>query len=354
MIRRFFIVLLLVFLGCAKNDEKPSLPSEVPVRAVDLSFLPQIQDAGFEYKDALGQTISVLPFLSEKGVNCVRIRLWHTPADQRSSLDEVSTLVQALRAEGFQIWITLHYSDTWADPAQQNKPALWEDQSYSTLRDSVANYTTRVVRTLEPDVIQIGNEINDGFLWPTGRRSFVPGAFHDLLKAGIDAVRSERPETQIMLHYAGLSGAFEFYEEVDTLDFDIIGLSYYPIWHGSEMNDLRGMGILLKSEFQRDFMIAEFAYPFTLEWADWTNNIVGLPEQLILPAFPATKDGQEDYVQAIEQLCRDVQAKGFCYWAPDWVAFDGPESTTGSSWENQALFDFEGKSTPALDVFDAH
>ncbi len=351
--RLSLIIFLLACISCTKNDQVYENKAEVPVRAVDLSFLPQMQDAGFNYKDALGNPVSMLPFLSEKGVNSVRIRLWHTPADQRSSLNEVSTLVQALRAEGFQIWITLHYSDTWADPGHQSKPALWEGHSDATLRDSVANYTTRVVRALEPEIIQIGNEINDGFLWPTGRRSFITGAFHDLLKAGIEAVRSESPETKIMLHYAGLSGAFEFYEELNSLDYDIMGLSYYPMWHGSELNDLRGMGILLKSEFQRDFMVAEFAYPFTLEWADWTNNIVGLPEQLILPAFPATPEGQKEYVQAIEQLCRDAQAMGFCYWAPDWVAFDGPESTNGSPWENQALFDFEGKSTPALNVFDA-
>ena len=352
--RLSLIIFLLACISCTKNDRVYENKTEVPVRAVDLSFLPQMQDAGFEYRDSQGQSIDVLPFLSQKGVNCVRIRLWHTPADQHSSLEEVATLVEALRGEGFQIWISVHYSDTWADPGHQSKPALWEGQSYSTLRDSVSLYTERVVRALSPDIIQMGNEVNDGFLWPTGRRSFITGAFHDLLKAGIEAVRSESPETKIMLHYAGMSGAYEFYDEVDSLDFDIMGLSYYPIWHGSELSDLRAMGVLLKSEFQRDFMIAEFAYPFTLEWADWTNNIVGLSEQLILPEFPANKEGQENYVQAVEQLCRDAEAEGFCYWAPDWVAFDGPESTAGSPWENQALFDFEGKSTPALDVFDAN
>ena len=140
---------------------------------------------------------------------------------------------------------------------------------------------------------------------------------------------------------------------VNEVDYDIIGISYYPIWHGKSLNELKIQLNELSDSFGKQIMIAETAYPFTLDWNDWTNNIVGLENQLILPDYPATPEGQKNFIRDLKNLVTEVSnGIGFCYWGAELIAWDGENSENGSVWENQAVFDFSNKELPVLMEFN--
>jgi arabinogalactan endo-1,4-beta-galactosidase len=150
------------------------------------------------------------------------------------------------------------------------------------------------------------------------------------------------------LHYAGYSNANWFFNLFNKTDYDVIGLSYYPIWHGKDLDSLANQIQSLTHTFQKQLIVCETAYPFTLGWNDQTNNVIGLNSQLI-PAFPATPEGQKAYMETLtNKLKQNTKVIGICYWGAEWVSFKGPQSTNGSSWENQAWFDFTGKALPVM------
>ena len=206
---------------------------------------------------------------------------------------------------------------------------------------------------IEPDYIQIGNEINTGVLFPHGNIENNSDQFIEIINQGISAVRSNSSETKIILHCAGFEASQWFFNLVNALDYDIIGISYYPIWHGKSLNDLRFRLTELSNNFGKEILIAETAYPFTLSWNDWTNNIVGLEEQLILPDYPATPSGQQNFIRDLKNLVLEIDnGIGFCYWGAELIAWDGENSENGSVWENQALFDFDNTELPVLQEFN--
>ena len=199
---------------------------------------------------------------------------------------------------------------------------------------------------------QIVGEINSGLLHPHGNINTNETQFLALLSSGIKAVKDHSPQTKIILHFAGIDGADWFFRKVNNLEYDIIGLSYYPIWHGKDLNKLKNTITNLGDTYKKEVLIAETAYPFTLDWNDWTNNIVGLNEHLILPAYPATPIGQEAFITNLKTMVNATQKGiGFCYWGGELVAFNGKESTNGSPWENQALYDFNNKALPVIKAF---
>jgi len=136
------------------------------------------------------------------------------------------------------------------------------------------------------------------------------------------------------------------------MDYDYIGLSYYPIYHGKVLADLQNTINTLGTTYGKKVVVAETAYPFTLGYNDFTNNIVGLDEQLI-PAYPATADGQKNFLIALKTMLQQTTVGfGFSYWGGEWIAFHGPEATNGSSWENQALWDFDNNALPVMSAFN--
>jgi len=350
-----FFVVMLGLLACTKQDEKQTIPVLQPefLRAVDISAFPEIMLANPVFYNASGNEQDFLEILRESGVNAVRIKLWVDPASQHASFGEVKSFSETLRSSGFKIWITVHYSDTWADPGNQEIPARWAGLTFETLKDSVATYTEKVVRQIQPDYIQIGNEINPGLLLPLGSISQNLQQFQALLQTGVDAVRRTNENTQIVIHYAGFEHAEWFFEQTKSIDYDIIGLSYYPLWHGKSLGKLKQKMQYLTTTYDKEIVIAETAYPFTLGWNDWTNNIVGLPEQLILPDFPASEIGQRNYLQEIKSITQGIDGGiGFCYWGAELIAWKGPKATNASPWENQAVFDFNNRALPVLEVFE--
>jgi len=349
----FFLSFVLpLFCSCKKEAVSiipPIEEEETMIAAVDVSQYPKIAQKNPVFKNKNGTPKDFLELLKENGVNTLRLKLWVNPSDRHSGYEEVKTFSQELKNKGFKIWLTVHYSDNWADPGQQVIPAAWKHLDFETLKDTIFAYTSRVMRDIRPDLIQIGNETNSGFLHPHGNLISNQDNFIQLLQAGCAAVRKQSDSCKIILHYAGLNGSSWFFDKVKDVDYDVMGLSYYPIWHGKSLPELKNSLATLHLTYGKKSIIAETAYPFTLMWNDWTNNIVGLEDHLILPAFPATQEGQRKYVAEIRKIAQSADhCLGFSYWGGELIAWDGPESTEGSPWENQALFDFDLKALPAL------
>ncbi len=347
----FVISILLV--SCKKKDHNSLPTAENLIRAVDISTYPAIEQTETVFYNAAGQAEDFIAVIKSSEINTIRLRLWVDPVAHLHGLDEVEIFAKRLRSEGFKIWLTLHYSDTWADPGNQIKPKRWENLNFDALSDSVYSYTSLVMKRIQPDYIQTGNEVNNGLLFPEGNRWQNPQQFLALLQSAGRAVRDLNDQTKIIVHFAGYEGSEDFFELLRTIDYDVIGLSYYPLWHGKSLPELEASLKLLYNEYEKPVLIAETAYPFTLQWNDWTHNNVGLEEQLILPDFPASSQGQLDFLLALKNIhLRHPQNMiGFCYWGAELVAYKGPQAMDGSSWENQALFDFANRALPALDAF---
>lgn len=347
----FFLIFLVIF-SCEKSQisQPDSLIKNTEfISAVDISTYPEISGFDPVFYDLNGEPQKFLSILKENGVNTIRLRLWVNPKNNHSGLSEVRQFSKTLRDKGFKIWLTLHYSDTWADPGHQEIPLQWQGKGFPALKDSLYAYTEKVIRTISPEYIQIGNEINSGLLHPYGDISQNLEQFKELMKSGIAAVRKNSADTEIILHFAGIEGSDWFFDQVRRLDYDIIGISYYPVWHGKSLDHLHTHLNLLSETKGKKIVIAETAYPFTLSWNDWTNNIVGLEEQLILPEFPATANGQKAFIRALKQIIQEIEkGVGFCYWGAELIAWKGNQAKDGSDWENQALFDFQNRSLPVL------
>jgi arabinogalactan endo-1,4-beta-galactosidase len=317
------------------------------IRAADVSDLLRVEATGYTTYNSDSTSEDMLTTLQQAGLNTLRLSLRHNNPDNRNSWQEMLELAERAREMGFDIWVCPHFSDTWADPGAQQSPAAWQGLSPNELIDSVRAYTARIMQQFQPDYLQIGNEINPGFLWPQGHIDNM-GFFHTLLQASISEARNQDPNCQLMLHYAGLDGAPQFFQQVDSLDYDIIAISLYPWWHGKDLASWRRELGSLHLTYNRPTLIAETAYPFTLGWNDWTHNAVGEQHQLIA-GIPASTEGQRLYAQSIKEMVEETPGcLGWTWWGAELVAFDGPQSAEGSGWENCALWNFNGVALPAL------
>lgn len=354
-ITKKIIISVLIFSSCNKDDITITEPeNDIPtfISAVDISAYPEISKSNHVFYDLDENQKDFLQILKGNGINTVRLRLWVNPVDEHSGFNEVKQFSQNLKATGFKTWLTLHYSDIWAHPGQQVTPVQWQEMSFTALKNMVYNYTQIVINEIQPSYIQIGNEINTGILHPQGDISTNQQKFIELIQEGCRAVRENSNDCKIILHFAGIEGSDWFFNQVSVIDYDIIGLSYYPIWHGKSLNNLKTRMQNLSNNYNKKIVIAETAYPFTLEWNDWTNNIVGQEDQLILPEYPATSEGQRKFINEIKTLVKEVEnGIGFCYWGAELIAWKGNQSTDASPWENQALFDFKNKALPVLQEF---
>jgi arabinogalactan endo-1,4-beta-galactosidase len=349
----YCIIYVLILSSCGDGKPPPNIISApVQVRAADLSMLPEIEASNVAYKNS-GTPQDPILTLKNAGCNYVRLRLWHTPAGGHCGLTEVKNMANRIRQQGLRVWLTVHFSDTWADPGQQTKPAAWQSLSFNNLKSTVASYVTTVMTEIQPDLIQIGNETNNGFLWPDGKLTTNETQAIQLMQAAISSVRASSSSTKILFHYGGLDGAEWFFDKVKNLDYDYIGLSYYPVYHGTSLSNLSNKMLALNTTFNKKVLLAETAYPFTLDWNDFTNNIVGLANQLV-GGYDATLSGQKAFLVDLKKLIVQNGGIGFAYWGGEWIAFRGPQATNGSSWENQALWDFTNNAVPAIAAFSGN
>lgn len=364
LILMFSWTALIFMSACSSSDDDAVNDSEVDppeeeqpaevsfYRAADMSFLPEAEREGAIYLDRSGAPEDALVTLKESGANAVRIRLWKDPEGMTSSFEEVKAFAERVKQEGMQVWLTVHYSDTWADPGEQETPSAWQGLAFEDLKAEMLAYTEEIMNEIQPEVIQIGNEINSGMMHPEGNINSNPEQFLDLIASASDVVRTMNPETKIMLHYAGLEGSDFFFNQVADVDYDLVGISYYPIFHGTDLQNLVNTIETLGTNYTKPVVLAEIAYPFTLDFNDFTNNIVGLDEHLV-EGYPATPNSQKNYLLEIKSILKQNElGSGFAYWGAEWIAYRGDEATDGSTWENQALWDFDNKALPAMEVFN--
>lgn len=367
-------VLLICFLSSSGMGTADDIPAGDPggardfIKGADISFLHEITNHGGVFTEG-GVQRDLLDILKDHGFDYIRLRLWHTPPDGYCGLDSTLLMASRIKAKGFGLLLNLHYSDIWADPGKQFKPGAWEGIHFEGLKDSVFEYTRYVVSRMRkagvlPDIVQVGNEITCGMLWDDGR---VCGGFDTpqqweklavLISESIQGVNSALgpgDSVRIMIHIdrgADIGGSIRFYDNLLArgVGFDMIGLSYYPWWHGT-LEEVESNLDTLATRYRRDIIVVETAYPWTLDWYDHTHNMVGLPDQLH-PGYPATVAGQEAFLSDLIDIVVGTPegwGRGVFYWAPEYVAVPG----LGSSWENVTFFDFKGNLLPSIDGFDS-
>ena len=335
------------------------------IRGADISTLDQIERFGGVYKDG-GRPRDLIEILRERGIDTVRLRIWNDPLTGFNNLERTVAVARRVKSAGMRFLLDFHYSDTWADPGKQYKPARWRNLSFEELERAVQEYTRSVLETLAeagapPDMVQIGNEITQGFLWDDGR---IGGEFDteqqwrkfaQLLQAGIRGVHEAgiSPQPLIVIHIdrgGDNAGARWFFDGLQRqgVDFDIIGLSYYPWWHGT-LQDARDNMTDLASRYDKDIVVVETAYPWTLQEADLHPNIVRRSDQLH-PGYPASVEGQAAFLRDLVRMVESLpggHGKGVVYWEPGYLSVP---RLGGSPWENLALFDFEGNALPSWDA----
>jgi arabinogalactan endo-1,4-beta-galactosidase len=365
-------VLLLVTapIAAAPADAADQHGHPLRVRGADLSFLLQEEAAGNTFTDH-GTVRPAERILAEHGANLVRLRIWVDPPPGYS--DETAALILARRAHraGQQILLDLHYSDFWADPGHQTTPAAWQGQDLPTLARTVHDYTRKVVadfaRQGTPvDMVQVGNEVTDGMLWPLGQIYQADGQhwaqFGTLLQAGIIGAREGNPRRhrlQVMVHIdrgGDNGGSVYFYDQLAAqgVQFDVIGLSYYPFWHGS-LATLKQNLDDLSTRYGKDIVVAETAYPWTLGNGDTLDNFLTSNDQLPDGAlYPATPQGQAGYFEALRQVLQAVpngHGAGFIDWEPEWIPGVGWEPGAGNPNDNLTMFDTHGAALPSVRAF---
>ena len=351
MIRYIFIGLLILSSFTKSNQF---------INGVDISMLKQVEENGGLFYEN-GNQIDPIQIFKDKGINTARIKIWHTPSLNYNNLESVLEIADRASSVGLDLFLDFHYSDTWADPSSQTKPSAWVDLNFETLCDSLEQYSHHVITKLKnqntlPKYVQIGNETDCGLLWPDGyvcdesNNDSQWNKLRDLFMHAIEGINSalDTQDTLKIISHVSSGGNWFFNNLIGQgVDIDILSISYYPMWHGT-LSDLNQNMDELGNEFQKPVLIVETAYPFTLQWNDNTNNILGLETQL-LEDYEASEEGQFTFLHDLITLVDENDyGLGICYWAPDWIS----TNQFGSPWENQALFDFDGELLDAISVFD--
>ena len=333
----------------------------------DISMLPKYEQAGVVYKDKNGNTVSdVIAFFKQEGMNSMRVRLFVDPSKDSDKavcqdLDYVKSLGKRIKDAGMQFMLDFHYSDTWADPAKQWTPDAWKSLSDADLANKVYEYTKDCLQQLknagaEPDMIQTGNEISYGMLWGTQaavgnnqtNRCFTNSStanwnrFFNLLKKAGLACREVCPNAKIILHSErtpkpGVLTDFFDRMKNNAIDYDIIGLSYYPDHHGNLATLETALNTLESKAYGKDIMIVETGYSYA--WAigsefDYTAT------------YPYTEEGQRSFTaDLITKLNAHTSVKGLFWWWPE----DNGNKQVTNNWWNAALYNHNtGKPYAAL------
>lgn len=341
--------------------------SQAFIQGMDVSFLDEIEAAGGAFYED-GAAADCLDILKANGVNSIRLRIWNEPPRTFCNLERTIPIARRIKQKGFHFLLDFHYSDMWADPGKQFKPKAWESLDLEGLRQAVYDYTKQVMTALReanalPDMVQIGNEITPGMLWPAGKvdaefdTDVQWEAFASLVKAGIRAAKEVHPGVNIMIHIdrgGDNASSVKFYDRFAALgvEFDMIGLSYYPWWHGT-LEDLRANLNDLATRYGKEIVVVETAYPWTTEPADGLAFIVTADTPLQTP-YPATVEGQAAYLREFLEIIRDVPSglgAGFHWWEPCWTPAKEDWSVGHSNnWSNLTLFDFKGNKLKSIEV----
>lgn len=331
------------------------------IKGMDISSYPEMMDRKYQYYDYDGNEVNLLNFAKEQGFNYGRLRIWNNPAGIPESkgycsLEHTKRMAKEIVSRNLGFLLDFHYSDWWADPGNQRLPESWKGLSDEDLIDAVYGYTKEVLEQLDengtyPDIIQIGNEIRCGMLWPAGKVSNWP-MLARLINAGIRAVRDTQKDrdTRVMLHL-DQGGRYYYFEEWfdnalanGVRDFDLIGLSYYPFWHGT-FYDLKNTLEKLADRYHRPLILAETAHAYRKS----SSNLFGEAQEKIA-GFPATPQAQKKVLELIMSITAHVKnhmGLGIFYWEP----FLRSDKEDGSWGTCMGVTDSEGMPTEGLRAF---
>lgn len=363
---------------------------------IDVSTYFEELSHGAKYFDG-SREVAPLQFFRQNGVDLMRIRLWVDPFGDSGEpylagtcdLNNFFRLAELAQNHGYGVMLDFHYSDFWCDPGKQFVPKSWSTLSGDRLVQKVHSYTSDVLqkcreRGIDIAYIQTGNEITNGILWPHGKLEWDEQTgtrigydrLCKLLSAGGSACREVFPEAKIVLH---LERSYdqnvynEFFENMQRfgVDYDVIGMSYYPYWHGTFEQFFANVENIKK--FGKEIAVVETGYAFTLE--DYVQNEHGAAHLVVnvsdvLPGsfaadFPLTPDGQKKFVQTLLDGAQEHGISAVFWWEPLWIPGEGicwaseegqryigeTGKSTRNEWANQCLFDYHGKKLPACDAF---
>lgn len=313
----------------------------------DLSFLKSAEDRGVEFRDVDGTVRPGLDIFRDHGYNWIRLRLFHSPTRLPNDLPYTIALAQAAKERGYRFLLDYHYSDTWADPGHQTTPAAWDTTDIDVLVDSVFRYTRSTIEAFReagvmPDMVQLGNEVRNGMMWPLGRLPEHWDNFARLFKAGLDGIdagRGQAARPLIMLQYdngADTEGNKAYFDTFHSyhIPYDVIGLSYYPWWHGTLIELRDNILSLLENYPDKDVIVVEVGYR-PREYGDtalapFPEDIEGGPRKAFLEAVNETLLG-----------ISDRRVKGIFWWEP-------------ASGCGRDYFDEECRALPVMTVFDRY
>jgi arabinogalactan endo-1,4-beta-galactosidase len=339
----FTVIIIFALTGCSDKNiggggvippPPPPTPSNF-AKGADISWLTQMESTGRKFYNAAGTETECMALMKSLGMNTIRLRVWVNPSPSWNNTADV--VAKALRAKnlGLRIMIDFHYSDSWADPGQQTKPAAWASQDFATLKTSVANHTTAVLTELKnnfitPEWVQVGNETNNGMLWPEGRASTNMANFAQLVTAGYDAVKAVFPSVKVIVHVSNGWDNSLFRWLFDGLKnnggkYDIIGMSLYPTstnWTTLNSQCLSNMNDMVY-RYEKEVMVVEVGM-------SWDQSA-------------ACNSFLADLVTKTKSVTGG-KGLGVLYWEPQ--AYNG--------WQGYSLgaFDNSGKPTVALNAFN--
>jgi arabinogalactan endo-1,4-beta-galactosidase len=379
----WLMTFIILFFFCSEkvNEQASTVDNADFIFGGDLSYVNQILDHGGIYKDG-GAIKSPYAIFKDHSTNLVRLRLWNNPqwtkkiygTDGKQLYNDVFDVAKAIklsREQGMQVLLDFHFSDTWADPGKQEVPVAWSQiNSIQTLKDSVYKFTFKTLSYLNdqglmPEFVQLGNEINCGMLHDKAAPDFpacdaCKGQWKNLgevINSGIEAVKkvstASSVKTKIILHVADPKNVEWWFDNIQqsggVKDFDIIGFSFYPIWHTTvKVDSLSDVVSRFKSKYKKEIMILETAYPWTAEANDEYKNLWGAEQPIA--GYPYTVEGQKSMMEKITQEMIDGGGSGLVYWEPAWITSETKDLwAKGSCWENNTFFDFQGNVLPSID-----
>ena len=365
------------------------------IRGMDLSSLLVEEKSGVKFYDFDGKEADAIKTFSDSGVNWARIRVWNDPFDKDGNgygggNNDLATAIElGKRATkcGMKVLIDFHYSDFWADPKRQLSPKAWEGMSIDDKATALSDFTKESLNKLfkagvNVAMVQVGNEINNGL---SGEKTVIN--VMKLLKAGTSAVResakANKKNVRVALHYTNIHHG----EDIDRIgailenfkiDYDVMGLSYYSYWNGS-LENMENVLRSFRETYKKEVMLAETSYCYTAEDGDgFSNSVSGKGD--IVAGYPATVQGQASMIRDVIAHANSAGAIGVFYWEGAWIPVgkdkaknseiwekygsgwassycsdydptDGALYYGGSSWDNQAFFDFDGKPLESINVF---
>jgi arabinogalactan endo-1,4-beta-galactosidase len=339
---RILAVLAAALIFCAQGAV-----GQAVIAGADVSYLRQMESRGVVFKDA-GVAEPGLQILKDHGYTWVRLRVMVDPISLPNTTEYTIALAKDAKARGFKFLLDFHYSDDWADPGHQWVPRAWAKMSHAELVNQTFVYTRDTIKAFRkagvlPDMVQVGNEVTAGMMWPDGRLPAQWQNFADLLLAGIHGVDKgrgwgKRPAIMIHIDKGGNQAATKSF--IDHLaqyhvPYDVLGQSFYPWWHGS-LDDLRDNLAFVWNTYHKNVVVAETAY-------DWRT---GEDFKGNAPPFPQTPEGQRDFLAALDRVVREApggKVRGIFWWEP----------MAGGSIAKRALFDDQHEALPAIHVFDA-